>query len=433
MNPLPLFSPAPILLPGPEVDLARWSVLACDQFTSRPDYWQQARALVGSAPSSLDLILPEAYLDEPDLPQRVARAHRAMEQALAQVLTRRLDGFVYLVRQTPAGPRRGLVGMVDLEQYSYQPGSLPLIRPTEHTVESRIPPRLALRRGAALESPHILMLADDPQDTLLGPIEAACAGADPLYDFELMLGGGRVTGWAVTRPALVAGAAAAAAALGRRPGPGPSSPIALAVGDGNHSLATAKAFWEECKATLPPDKARTHPARFCLVEVENLHDPALCIEPIHRAVFGLSAEELLCRMRQFFAAAGCPLQPAAAGGPPPAAEGPSAPQQFTLLCGSKAAAYTLPRPAWPLCVGSIEAFLAQLAAGCPGVRVDYIHGREELARLAAAGAVGLLLPPLQKQTLLRGVYAGGVLPKKAFSMGRAQDKRYYLECRSLRP
>ncbi len=426
MNKSRILAPARILLPGEGTDLSRWAVLACDQFTSQPEYWQQARAFVGGAPSCLDLILPEVYLDRPDVPQRIAAIHQAMRIALEGVLTRAVDGFVYLRRTTDSGVREGLVAAVDLEQYSYAPGERPLIRPTERTVTERIPPRLEVRRGAPLECPHILMLADDPENTLLGPLAAAADRTAPLYDTPLMLGGGRVAGWAVTDPALVAGVLRAADALAARPGPNGLPPIALAVGDGNHSLATAKAWWEEVKATLSPAEAEGHPARYCLVEIENIHAPAIQFEPIHRAVFGTTADALREGMSRFFAAQGAVFCCGAA-----AKEGAPA-QRFTLLSKEGRLPCSVTGSPSPLCVGSIEAFLADWLPGCPGARVDYIHGEASLAALTAQGAVGLLLPPFEKADLLRGVHLGGVLPKKTFSMGHAEEKRYYLECRAIR-
>ena len=416
-----LIEPARILLPDERVDLSRWAVLACDQFTSQPDYWQRVEEIVGTAPSCLDLILPEVWLDQPDVGVRIDSIHRAMDAARREVLTRSVEGFLYLRRTTASGVREGLVAAVDLEQYSYAPGAAPLIRPTERTVTERIPPRLAVRRGASLECPHILMLADDPENTLLGPLAAAVAEQPPLYDTPLMLGGGSIAGWAITDPVLIEGAIRAVEGFAARTGPNGAPPIALAVGDGNHSLATAKAWWEEIKQGLSPAEAATHPARYCLVEIENIHDPAIRFEPIHRALFGTDADTLLDAMTRFFAAQGMVLH---RGG---AAEG----QQFTLLTGESARPCTLSGSRWPLCVGSIEAFLADWLASHSEVRVDYIHGEDALRELAAQGAVGLLLPPFQKSDLFLGVYLGGVLPKKTFSMGHAEEKRYYLECRAI--
>ena len=288
-----------ILLPAPQTDMGLWPALACDQFTSQPEYWQKAEALTQNAPSTLHITLPEAYLESPDVDGRIAAIHTAMADYRARVLTRGVHGFVYVERATQSGVRQGLVGAVDLEAYSYEKGSAPLVRPSENTIVERIPPRLAVRRGAPLETPHIMMLLDDAACGVVEPFAKKKAALEKLYDTELMLGGGHIAGWAVTDAADIAAVENAVAALGTQaafdakyPDAAGRPPLAVAVGDGNHSLATAKAHWEEIKAALPPAARQSHPARWCLVELVNVHSPALGIEPIHRAVFGVSMTEL---------------------------------------------------------------------------------------------------------------------------------------------
>ena len=415
-----MFGPAKILLPRQGTDMEKWATLACDQFTSQPEYWQRAAAFVGDAPSCLNLILPEVYLEEPGVAGRIEKIHRSMDTALRDVLARQVNGFVFVRRTTESGVRRGLVGVVDLEQYCYDKGAQPLIRPTENTVESRIPPRLAVRRGAPLESPHILMLVDDPKDTVLGPITAAASRLPLLYDTPLMLGGGHIEGRAVEDASLIERVLHAVDAFETCTAPTGCKPLGIAVGDGNHSLATAKAWWEEIKPGLTDEEKLDHPARYCLVELENLHDDAILIEPIHRVVFGAARDEFAEEMRAFFAAQGTPL-----------VAGKSSAQRFVLLGEGQETTFSITGSHWPLCVGGVEAFLADYLAKHPAVRVDYIHGEASVRELAQAGALGLLLPPLQKSGLLGGVRAGGVLPKKTFSMGHAEEKRYYLECRKI--
>lgn len=416
-----VFRAADILLPGEHIDLEKWACLACDQFTSDPAYWQAVEAAVGGAPSTLQLILPEVYLGQNDT-ERIASIHRAMDAATGAVLTRGLHGFVYVERETPSGVRPGLVGAVDLDAYDYTPGAQALIRPSENTVTARIPPRLAVRRGAALEAPHILMLLDDAADEVLGPLAREKACLPLLYDTPLMQGGGRVRGWAVTGPAAVSrieravlAAAAPAAFAEKYPLASNAAPLCLAVGDGNHSLATAKAYWEELKPCLTPAQRENHPARFCLVEVENIHCPAIRVEPIHRAVFGVEG----AAFHRAFAAW---LERRAPG------EG----QTFRLaLPGGGGAVLIASDAVHPLAVGTLEAFLADWLPEQPGASVDYIHGEDAVRQLAARGAVGVLLPPFAKSDLFRGIVLGGVLPKKTFSMGSAREKRYYLECRKI--
>ena len=347
------------------------------------------------------------------------------------LLTRRVHGYVYVERTLQDGlVRQGLVGMVDLEAYSYTPGEKPAIRPSEQTVVARIPPRLAVRRGALLETPHVMMLADDRDDALIGPVARSKAALPLLYEGELMLGGGHLAGWAVEEPDLIAGIDAALAALGdpeafvaRWPAAAGQPPMVLAVGDGNHSLATAKAYWEECKAALPLAAQATHPARYCLAEVCNVHSPAIEIEPIHRVVFGASAAETAAA----FAAWG------ARNGVEKAADAAPA-QTFTVADAAGETVVALAASPDPLTVGTVEHFLTDWLSERRDLQLDYIHGAASARALAAdpaRPAAALLLPPFEKSDLFRGVVLGGVLPRKTFSMGHAEEKRYYNECRSL--
>ena len=283
MNKTPCFSPAHILLPSEQIPVGQWGCVACDQFTSDRSYWEKAAQAAAGGPSTLDLILPEVYLEEDDVDARISAIHAAMDDYTRNVLTRAVDGFIYVERTEQSGRvRQGLVGRIDLEAYSYAEGAVPAIRPSEHTVESRIPPRMKVRTGAALETPHIMMLADDPDCTLIEPIAAHKDSLPKVYEGELMLGGGHVAGWAVEDPALIAQIENALTVLGSQeefdkkyPDATRRDPLTLAVGDGNHSLATAKACWEELKKTLTPEQAANDPARWCLAEVCNVHSPAI--------------------------------------------------------------------------------------------------------------------------------------------------------------
>ena len=268
MNTTTCFAPAHILLPAEQIPLKQWGCIACDQFTSDRKYWQRAKEAADGSPSTLNLILPEVYLEDGDADARVEQIHATMADYAQNVLTRAVDGFVYVERTEQSGRvRQGLVGKVDLEAYSYQRGAKCTVRPSESTVESRIPPRMKVRTGAALETPHIMMLADDPQCTLIEPIAARKNELRKVYEGELMLGGGHVAGWAVEDPAMIDQIETALAALGSQeafdakyPDAARRDPLTLAVGDGNHSLATAKACWEELKKTLTPEQAENHPA-----------------------------------------------------------------------------------------------------------------------------------------------------------------------------
>ena len=274
-----------ILLPDEQIDPAKWAVVACDQYTSQPEWWENAERLVGDSPSTLHMIYPEYRLVDgtPDVPAM----HETMQQYQNDVLTRAVDGFILIERGTTQGNRLGLMVAIDLEAYDYTPGSKPLIRSTEGTVIDRLPPRVAVRRGAPVELPHVMLLADDPDQTLIEPLYAHRASLRPLYDFELMQSGGHLRGWAVEDRACLDGLLDALCALHAH-----DNGMLFAVGDGNHSLAAARSYWQELKPTLSPEMCTDHPARYALVELVNLYDPALVFEPIHRAVFDADGAQL---------------------------------------------------------------------------------------------------------------------------------------------
>lgn len=425
------FGPAQILLPAESVPLEQWACVACDQFTSEPEYWAKAEQIAAGVPSALHLVLPEAYLETETAAQRAERIrniHAAMEQYRSGLLSRAVTGYVYVERTERSGRvRQGLVGVVDLEAYSYRKGALPMIRPSESTVVERIPPRMEVRRGAVLELPHVMMLADDAACTLVEPIGLAKQNLPKLYEGELMLDGGHIAGWAVEDPALLAQIEAAVAALESRqafdakyPAAAGGQPMALAVGDGNHSLATAKACWEELKATLPEAEQKTHPARFCLAEVCNVHSDAIEIEPIHRVVFGAEADAVRAALADYCARQGLAL-----------GEGEGE-QTFTFVTAHGTRTLHFAAPNHPLTVGTVDGFVFDYLAQNPAAKVDYIHGEGSVAALCREkGGVGLLMPPFNKSDIFKGVVLGGVLPRKTFSMGHAEEKRYYLEARAI--
>lgn len=425
---LPCFVAADILLPAAGTPLDPWACIAVDQFTSQPEYWQRAEALAQGKPSTLHIVLPEAYLGTPQEADRLESIRHTMENYRAEVLTRQVHGYVYVERtQMDGSIRQGLVGAVDLEAYDYAPGTKPAIRPSESTVVERIPPRLKVRRGALLETPHVMMLADDSSKTLIEPIGLQKEKLPLLYDGELMLGGGHLRGWAVEDPVYIAQIDAALAALAdqaafdrRWPAAAGQAPMVLAVGDGNHSLATAKAYWEELKPTLTEEERQHHPARWCLAEVCNVHSPAIEIEPIHRVVFGVSAQELYEALDRWDQAQGRRTEPSA--------------QRCKLADRQGEIEVALQNPPAPLTVGSVEAFLEEWLPQHPQAHVDYIHGASTALSLAArpgTPTTAILLPDFAKADLFRGVVLGGVLPRKTFSMGHAEEKRYYNECRVI--
>lgn len=410
--------PGELLIPADRSSLTEWACVACDQFTSQPKYWEGVRLLVGGHPSTLDLILPECYLDE--APQRISRIHQAMRDDLARgVLAPAVsNGFVLVERNTSSGARVGLVALLDLECYDPARGSRSLVRASEETIAERVPPRMTVRRGAALETSHVLLLVDDPMHSIVEPLFHRHDELDRLYDFPLMMGGGHLTGYAVTAPADIAAVYDALDRLRARLDP--DNPLLFAVGDGNHSLAAAKACWEEIKPGLTPEQTVTHPARFAMVELENIHDDALRMEPIHRVLFGCDGDDLLNDIAAFAAGKGASL-----------AAGPQA-QEVTVVYEGKEVVLSVEGSPYKLAVGTLQAFLDQWLVSHPGARLDYVHGEDTVRSLVAGeGAVGFLLPPPDRDRLFPTILSEGALPRKTFSLGSANEKRYYLECRRL--
>jgi hypothetical protein len=447
-----------ILLPAG--GMANWAVIACDQFTRDRDYWAGLEAAVGESPSTLHLIFPEVYLEDAGRERRIKAIHLAMENYLANgVFAAPRRGFVYLERSTPYHPlRRGLVVAVDLERYDWKLGAASLIRATEGTVPERLPPRMDIRRGALLESPHILLLIDDENDAILPELGRRAKAHSALYHTELRPNAGAISGWPLDEPDdwnFFAGALEELADRARTryeaagtnnehtnpgsaapgtapPGGGFLEPFLFAMGDGNHSLATAKAIWEEYKEAHRGEPGlEAHPARWALVELENLYDPGIAFEPIHRLILGASITEmetLLSRLPR----------------PERSARLISTPAELSALVGDENAAHNrigliqngryslLETTASGLITESLQPLLDEYLKHQSGASIDYIHGADELFRVSAQpAAVGLLLPPIKKSGLFQTVARWGPLPRKSFSMGESWEKRFYLECRQL--
>lgn len=410
-----------ILLPAAGVDLARWAVVACDQYTSQPEYWKAVAERVSDAPSALHLVLPEVWLGAPDEDARIAAIQARMREYLTTgVFARPLRGFIAVDRSTPhVASRRGLIVALDLERYDWRPGSRALVRATEATVEERLPPRLRVREGALLELPHVLVLIDDPERSVIEPVAESAARGAPLYDVELMDGAGRVRGWAVTDAGQIARVERALQALAQpaqqreKYGASDGDPFLYASGDGNHSLAAAKLFWERCKPALALAQRESDPARFALVELVNVHDPGLRFEPIHRVLFGVEPDALLADLERTRGA------------------GPA--HELRWAASTRSGVATLSHGDEPLAVAALQTFLDEWLATHPAARIDYIHGDDALAQLAAEpGRIGFFLPAFEKSALFPTVARRGVLPRKAFSLGEAEEKRFYLEARRIR-
>ncbi|MDD3346901.1 DUF1015 domain-containing protein [Oscillibacter sp.] len=417
------FFPADILLPQ-EADMTKWAVVACDQFTSQPEYWRGVEETVGQAPSTLRLVLPEARLGDAKVERHIQKINESMQAYLDGGVFRTVPNALFYIERTQSDGkvRRGLIGMVDLEQYDFTPGSGALIRATEGTVLSRIPPRVKVRRDASIELPHVMLLIDDPERTVIEPLSDRRSDMERLYDFDLQQGGGHLTGWKLTEAQMDAvasalGALRSADAMESKYGMQDAAPLLFAVGDGNHSLATAKRSYEDLKKGTPESEWAALPARYALVEVVNNHDDALRFEPIHRVLFHVEPERVLKAFRAFY---------------PDAHEGIGEGHTIAYVYAGHTGCLTVPQPRVQLAVGTLQAFLDDYLKTNPG-EVDYIHGDDVVDKLGAApGNLGFRLPAMEKEQLFKTVMADGVLPRKTFSMGHAQDKRYYVEARKIK-
>jgi len=427
---------ADVLLPAPHVDLKKWAVIACDQFTSEPEYWEQVRQIVTDAPSTFHITLPEVFLGTPEEAARTQTAQKTMQQYLDGGVLQSHEGFVYVERTTSGKTRHGLVLALDLEKYDYNKGSQSLIRATEGTILDRLPPRMKIRQGARVELPHILVLIDDPQRTVIEPLAGHKAGLKPLYDTDLMLGSGHLSGYLVNDPALetqivhaLEKLAAPESFQAKYNVGGEQGVLLFAMGDGNHSLATAKAIWEKIKAEVGMD----HPARYALVEIENVHDEGLEFEPIHRVLFGVK-EDVMPALQRFFGEGNVSYTPCQDLHEMVASvdRQQGAGQSVGLIAGQTTGVVHIHTPSSNLPVGTLQAFLDAWLKQGGAEKIDYVHGEEATARLGAQpGNLGFYLPGMSKSDLFKTVILDGALPRKTFSMGEARDKRFYMECRRI--
>ncbi len=412
-----IFCPANLLIPDESL-MSTWAVIACDQFTSQPEYWERVEAQVGDRPSALRLILPEALLGTPEEADRIRSIAGNMDRFRKGGVFRSFpDAMVYVERTLKNGAiRRGLVGAIDLEAYDFMPSSAAGIRSTERTVLERIPPRVGIRKDAPLELSHVLLLCDDESRTLIEALNDAKAGLPRLYDFDLMQGGGHIAGWLVSGEALRAFQSrltAYTAAMDRKYAALGVPPVYFAVGDGNHSLAAAKTCWENLKKRDPALDGSDHPARYAMVELENIHDDAQRFEPIHRTVTACDPAAMLEA-----------LQPCCAGS---AADG--YPVRW-ISAGSEGVLF-LKKTLGELPVAILQSFLDEYLKDHPG-RIDYIHEDKTAAELARkTGSISFLLPAIGKDDFFRSIALDGAMPRKTFSMGHAEEKRYYLEARAI--
>ena len=415
------FKRANILLPK-NIDMTKWSVVACDQYTSEMDYWNEVEKIVGSSPSTLRITLPEIFLEDSDVNERINKINDTMKEYLDEDLFYELkDSMIYLERtQADGRVREGLMGMVDLEDYSYEKGSQTLIRATEKTVIERIPPRLKVRENALLELPHIMILIDDEKKKIIEDLKNEVTDSDVVYDFDLMENGGHIKGYKLNNDSMTKVEEGLEALCDKeyfekKYNVKDKGILLFAMGDGNHSLATAKANYENVKKTMTPDEYLNHPSRYALVELVNLHSEALEFEPIHRVIFDTDVNKLIEELYKYY-----DINEEGNG------------QYFELVTKDIDKKLYISNPKSNIAVGSIQMFLDEYLKDNKG-KLDYIHGDDTTKNMGMEeNNVAILFEAMPKEELFRTVILDGALPRKTFSMGHSYDKRYYLEARKIK-
>ncbi|MCP3849696.1 MAG: DUF1015 domain-containing protein [Gammaproteobacteria bacterium] len=432
-----------ILLPNKDVDLHKWSVVACDQYTSQPDYWSKSKETTEGEPSTLNIIFPEVFLEDSDGDERIQSINNTMQKYLDDdVLTEMANkGFVLVDRKTSQAPsRKGLMVAIDLECYDFNKGSQTLIRATEGTIVDRLPPRIKVRQDAAIELPHIMVLIDDPDRTVIEPLFDQ--NPDPLYDFELMMDSGHLKGYAIDTPEMIQQVSDALEHLASpevfaKKYNAPDKEVLLyAMGDGNHSLATAKAIWEKIKEDAnDPQAEMDNPARYALVELVNIHDEGLQFEPIHRVIFDVKPEQLLKDMNSHFSGNFSLCRCESEEEMKKRASKVSNIEDIHVIPFNDASGYgyiQIENPVFTLELATIESFLNDYLDENGG-KVDFIHGDDVVNELGVKkGNMGFFFPPISKHSLFKTIIFDGALPRKTFSMGEADEKRFYLEARKIK-
>lgn len=437
-----------ILMPADGIDLSKWAVIACDQYTSQPAYWENVKKYIGKSPSTFNIIFPEAFLEDDDAQDRIKRINNTMKEYIeGNILIPQEPGFIYTERELSDNrTRKGLVMAIDLEEYDYTKGSQSLVRATEDTIIERLPARVKIRENAYVESPHIIALIDDPDKTVIEPVSQEVDKLKKIYDFDLMMGGGNIKGYKIDDREMLNNIINALSEL--------ANPetfkkkynifsdkgiLLFAVGDGNHSLATAKVHWENIKKTLSKEEIEDHPARYALVEVINLHDDDLKMEPIHRVVFNVDSKKMLKDLLGYLNAKGCEAEFRCFGtkeemdGEYGRLGSEKGFQTFAFVTPISHGVIYIKHPRYSLEVAALDAFLNEYIKDNANIKIDYIHGGDVLDSLGSKeGNIGFFLPPIDKYDLFKIIIEEGVLPRKTFSIGEANEKRYYLECRCIR-
>ncbi len=416
------FKKANILLPKTD-NMELWSVIACDQYTSEPEYWNKVKEIVKDKPSTLNLILPEIYLEENDVEERINKINQNMKELVSKDFFKEYPDSMFYIERTQSDGlvREGLIGMVDLEGYSYETGSTSMIRATEKTVIERIPPRVKVRKNALLELPHIMILIDDDTKDIIESLKNKVTEQDKVYDFNLMQNGGHIKGYVlpdkdanevITKLEKLANKEY----FNQRYGLKDKEVLLFAMGDGNHSLATAKACYEELKKTMPKEEYLNSPARYALVEIVNLHSSALEFEAIHRVIFNTDVKKLLNELETYYEIS----------------YEETAGQKIDYITKDKEGSIWIRNPKSNIPVGSLQIFLDDYLKNNEG-KIDYIHGEDVVRKFAKEeNNIGFILPTMKKQDLFKTVILDGALPRKTFSMGHSNDKRYYLESRKIK-
>lgn len=392
---MPFIVTPTILLPKKTINMHKWAVIACDQFTSEPEYWDKLKNLVDNVPSTYHMIMPEAYLDEEDMDYKIERVNHNMRLYLANRLFDEHKGFILVERKTPFVKRRlGLVIAIDLEEYEYEPGKPGKIRATEKTVPERIPPRVQIRENAPIELPHVLVLVDDKEDRVIDDLYKMRKNYEELYNFDLNMNGGHIKGYKISKTKHIIERIEQL-----------SSDISLIVGDGNHSLAAAKVCWENQKKNLLESEMDQHPARYALVELISLYDEGLTFEPIHRVIFNAD-DSLLEGLKEVL-------------------DGEA---NLKVFKGSEEIILNAPENPF-LCIKTIQDYLDRYLSEHKDAEIDFIHGLKNTKQIVQKniGSLGISMPPLKRDLLLPYIREFGVLPRKSFSLGEAEEKRYYLE------
>lgn len=429
-----------VVLPGKDIDLQRWAVVACDQYTSEPEYWNDVANFVGENPSTLKLIFPEAFLENETDEEKTVRINNINDSMTSYLHSNILYEHTYTIilieRTFNSGlQRHGLIMAIDLERYNFSKGSQSLIRATEGTIIDRLPPRILIRENAQLELPHIMVLIDDTEKTVIEPLVENSDSLTQVYSFDLMKQSGSIKGWKISEESLIENISNALTKLADKENfksrynvNDDYGVLLFAVGDGNHSLATAKSCWDKLKKTLNENELKNHPARYALVEIVNVHDSGLIFEPIHRVVFNVNPKHLLDSFITYYKSQNCNVL-ILYGTEKPSTSGHAI--KFVTQDGN--GYIVIECPLYNLDVGTLQNFLDDYLKNNHQAGIDYVHGEDITEKLGKQpGNIGFFLSNMNKTDLFKTVILDGALPRKTFSMGEASEKRFYLEARKIK-